>query len=737
MARYTQDELQKKVQEARERGVSESIIQSRVRQLQDNGEIYTNQQPQQPEKQGSFVGEVAGAIARPAIDFAKFVGEAGAQAGRYITNPTFRKVVKDPNSLTPEEQQEVNQMQDTFFVDPETIKNRETIAKTGAKRTAGAMSYAVPAGTGLKGAVALGGVAGALDEASRDDATLESVAGGAVAGGATGGVFKGGSTLFNKAKSFIDKGKQSLGKRAAANVIKGTAGQFDDALAAGVNPVELSQKYIPAGSGYDDLIGDITKKGKGGVFKDELDKAETVIKNTVEASGGDVRFSGDDIVGALESELKDMSSQLGKESQKKALKKIVEETKKMWKTGKSSNQLLEILRKGNKRFGKKILETEKDAVATMANKLQANTARKILKTSFPMLAESLDKQSDILILRPMIQKARRNALKKGLKVSFDLGKPLNFLNMALENPEVASTLQKVGIGATGEAVSKTSRLGGESSIASKLPFIGDNVNVPSKKEVVGRQVAGDVGGAIAGRDQGESIDPTLPQVDAQSMESDTKGSGLITIRNTETGETKQVPAEQLNEFGIDAPEISGKPSKELLERAYFEQLSRGNKEGRANAAEIMDAIKQFYPAAGSGGKSLSEGDKKFALAGQEAKKALDFISSGKVKTGKLEKVKSGIETFIGTEEDEVTATRSQIATARTAARNALLGANMSDAELESYLDAVFDFGLEPKILKQRLETFVQSMDDYQQFIAGVPQGVTQNSSFSEEFFASP
>lgn len=117
-------------------------------------------------------------------------------------------------------------------------------------------------------------------------------------------------------------------------------------------------------------------------------------------------------------------------------------------------------------------------------------------------------------------------------------------------------------------------------------------------------------------------------------------------------------------------------------------------------------------------KTLSEGDKKFALAEQEASKALQLLDTSGVKTGKIANAASTVTDLLGTTGKNVTALKSQIASARTAVKNALLGANMSPSEIKSIEDSLFDYSQPPQVLKQRLEVFVQSMSDYRNNIAG-------------------
>lgn len=198
---------------------------------------------------------------------------------------------------------------------------------------------------------------------------------------------------------------------------------------------------------------------------------------------------------------------------------------------------------------------------------------------------------------------------------------------------------------------------------------------------------------------------------------------LITIINDETGEEKQIRKTELSQYGInEETSAASQPekvlTKEKLEEMYAMAIASGTKEGRSWATEIRGAIKDMYPEEEKDKpKKLTEGDKKFALAGQEAEKALSLLDTG-ITTGKAAAAKSKFSEFFGTQDENTTNFKQQLATARTAARNALLGANMSDKELESYLDAVFSYADEPNILKAKLKGFVTSMQDYRQNIAG-------------------
>src|SRR5690606_17913102 len=89
---------------------------------------------------GGSVSSLIKSIVQPGVDYLKFVGEAGAQAGRFAFDPTFRKAVLG-EELTEEEHRKLAKQDTTFFVDEEKLEDRGEIVKTGAKATAGGASY--------------------------------------------------------------------------------------------------------------------------------------------------------------------------------------------------------------------------------------------------------------------------------------------------------------------------------------------------------------------------------------------------------------------------------------------------------------------------------------------------------------------------------------------------------------------------------------------------------------------
>lgn len=199
--------------------------------------------PETEEQDQGFISSFIKSLVEPATNYMKFVGEAGFQAVRAFKDDSILSVgsidsqvqelsdksldlIRQAKQTTNQKEKlrlldesrkidqqidalgqqagKVGDLQATKFIDPNKIEDRGEIIETGTKATAGAMSYAVPGGTSIKGAMAAGAAAGALNAVSQDDATIDSVATGAVAGGAIGGAF----SVAGKALKWALKGKE-------------------------------------------------------------------------------------------------------------------------------------------------------------------------------------------------------------------------------------------------------------------------------------------------------------------------------------------------------------------------------------------------------------------------------------------------------------------------------------------------------------------------------------------------
>lgn len=110
----------------------------------------TNVEPAGP----GFLSSLGKAMVEPLGRYGAMTGEALAQSGRILTDPTYRNIVQKTNmgqSLTPEEAKNVLGRRETYMMKPESMQDFNTLGSglfEGSKRSAGAAAYAIPMGAG-------------------------------------------------------------------------------------------------------------------------------------------------------------------------------------------------------------------------------------------------------------------------------------------------------------------------------------------------------------------------------------------------------------------------------------------------------------------------------------------------------------------------------------------------------------------------------------------------------------
>ena len=169
MLRLTQSQIEQKIQQLKAQGVDESFINRKLQTEISSGNISVSAEP-------NIVSKVGGAIVKPAVDFGKYLGEAGVGVSRLLSDPNYRNAVLKSNQgkeLSPEEAQAVLSKPTTQFLSEDKVKDRGTIVSTGAKATAGAASYAIPFGTSAKALAGAGAVSGALGAYSQDESVTQ------------------------------------------------------------------------------------------------------------------------------------------------------------------------------------------------------------------------------------------------------------------------------------------------------------------------------------------------------------------------------------------------------------------------------------------------------------------------------------------------------------------------------------------------------------------------------------
>lgn len=128
--------------------------------------------------------------------------------------------------------------------------------------------------------------------------------------------------------------------------------------------------------------------------------------------------------------------------------------------------------------------------------------------------------------------------------------------------------------------------------------------------------------------------------------------------------------------------------------------------------EAISYVNAVLPEIKPTNERLTEKQRGYRDAANSAEKALSLLSSGKASTGKVSALTNDVAEFFGTLGQDEIEYRSYIALARTALRNAMLGANMSPKELESLSNAIPEFSDEPAIAQQKLKIFAQQMKLY-------------------------
>lgn len=583
---------------------------------------------------------------------------------------------------------------------------------------ADAGSYAVPFGKAAQGAniaqraatkvILPGAAAGGLQGIAQEDATPESVVGNAAlgAGGASallGGskvlskILGSGGNVLNKAGNAVTRSQYNTGSRMAE---KENLGQTVEELANyGIRNIEDVTKIAPLVTGDTGAITQITRnavsKAKpveiGGIMnkaKELLDSEPLISAATAKKfnniiSKSIMSTSGDNIAGGDPRKMFDFVQTL--ESKGASLSR-----------GNDESRALGGVYKNVARDIKERLFKGAGADAALGEGAITQEALEQLAQVSPKLAEAVAGAKNIKDLR-------------SIAAPFVRGSKLAAETANRQDNKILTT-QDLGAGGIGALAAggpgfltgmlATKALGsnkGKAMIGDTLAKFG-NVSTPNSGNQILDMILGQTGARGATSMTGPQVEDSYSNNNTEQTESKLHNEILPQADSNVNSENK------------------AKLVKQALAIAMMQDLANGGK-NIPELKAISDAIGEAY-GEDQKAKKYSEGDKKFLLAKNEANKAMRLLDGGKVSSGKLASAKSGVEEFLGVQDPNTTEFKAQLATARTAARNALLGANMSDKEMESYLDAIFSYSNEPQIIKAKLQTFINSMNDYENSVAG-------------------
>ena len=240
-------------------------------------------------------------------------------------------------------------------------------------------------------------------------------------GGTLGGAAIGGGM------SALGQGLKWTGKKIAEKAIQ-ASGTSENVIIKkfGQTVNDLASKY---GKNTDELLGPISEKNRGGTLGAKLKEAEGIIQQTIDEAGSNLKIDGKIVTKALKEQLK--IHQAGLDDEVVAgLKQIIKNAEQKYKNGITAKQALNILRAANSKFGKAMATTPQGSTAKIAQMTVAETMRDTLKQMFPELKDALTTQSEILTLRPIIEKARGSLVQKAgqglIPKGFELTRPLTY-----------------------------------------------------------------------------------------------------------------------------------------------------------------------------------------------------------------------------------------------------------------------------------------------------------------------
>lgn len=460
--------------------------------------------------------------------------------------------------------------------DPLAIKPITHGVKTGLE----ASQYLVPAGKSVKAITAGGAVSGTMSALAKDDVNAQDVLL-STAGGA------GGSLLLGKAlpgvinvtrkgtgkvlKGTVGKVASHVKDSAEQSIVKATPTAWMNALTEhGIDVNAVGVKYFKGARNYDDVLGTIAERGNGGSLQKALSTAEAKLQKAVSSYGSTARVSLDDFAKDITAQMKDLKKVAGNEETVDKLSKLLKEQLKIYKKGATAKQLLDMKRIADSKFGKAVVDEETGSVSAQFQKVLANYSRQKLHSLFPEIGDALETQTEILTIKPLLNKARSIDKTNGSTIRtgrFSNINPLNpttygnLLDWWVSNPANAVT-----------AMENANRIEGiANTISGEMPDISVNGNV---RETVVR------GARKVGA---ELLSPDV------SNETNNQGEGY----NTEANPSNEYSGGNLDHTGnIPQPEMESPQTNAFSGMTKQEVLTKAVQEG-ASKADLME-ISEIY-----------------------------------------------------------------------------------------------------------------------------------------------
>jgi hypothetical protein len=432
-------DLYDKYQQALNAGIPEWKIQQKITSLYGSDAL-SQIKPQSP----GLLQSIVSGITKPATTALRTIAAGGYEAGRLlpaitsqylpglaktqISSPYLRGETKNP-FMGEEEMQQIQQhpISEAF------------------KRSAGVASYAIPGGGGtspnllmrllssaIKGGTAAGLYGASEAEGNRPEEILAAGMKSAPYGAATGLAFQGLGEGIKGLRALKSKATTGISKQSAKTYLNASPTAYEKAMEAGIDINTLPKKYGIQGS-YDDALAQI---------KSRIDDTEGIIKQQTQAAGRTMKINVvDDLIAQLKKEK--LTAKKGLDAAKaNAIDEMIKNVKAQYGSGVTYKQALDLKRIADAKFGRAVIEDTKGSVTTSTQKMIANTLRSKLKKAVPEIADALDSEHDLIVLREILNKAKAKGEVGQLAYK---GLTNTLLGMTVNKPEVASKLAQMGV----------------------------------------------------------------------------------------------------------------------------------------------------------------------------------------------------------------------------------------------------------------------------------------------------
>lgn len=562
-------------------------------------------EPQRPQAE-SLLGK-AGQFAKGVGDF--LMPQTMKMYGQAFDAISKGKQIADDPNIAPEQKQKM-----ILDLMQQTTSEQD---KRKLKATLELASYAVPAGKGITGLMKMGAAAGALRGASEGETALPDVGNilaGTASGAIAGGVLGVGGKALSGAGKLIKWGKEGLEDMAVKSIGKASPSAFVDAVQShGIDLNKLITKYFPRNADYDVVLGEINKRGTGGILKQGLSEAEAKIQEHISIAGASQKFPIQPFVKEMLREVRSLKKVPGNEKVAQGLAEFVDATGKLYKNGITAKRLMEIKRIADSKFGEAVVNEQTGSVAAQGQKMLANWSRNTLKTVYPEIADALDAQTEIYTLRPVLEKARGimktqgSLIRTGANVNLN---PITWIEAALYSPKVASKFIPKE-----KTVSPIM-----SSAGAVLPQIGK-----------GTQIAGTQLGATVGarslepgvQKKADSYQGEYQPAPGEEIQKDIKHEDILPQVGPSIQELR-IGYEQALVAGDDKAADRLKGMIDMREKA-----EKATKDAKTPTTldRFIDDLEDLYFPPEMGSKGLSAGESTVGLPG--------IVTRGGVETGKL------------------------------------------------------------------------------------------------------